>query len=102
MACEIGATKLAAELLGSPWILHDFSPWHMTEPTGVLMWTLREQPSRRAQSPYTTDCYVDRLANQWIVLVIRGPETVTCETWDSEENAAHRARELHAILQRNP
>jgi len=74
----------------------------MTEPTGVLMWTLREQPSRRAHSPYTTDCYVDRLANQWIVLVIRGPETVTCETWDSEENAAHRARELHTILQRNP
>ncbi len=67
-------------------------------PTGTLIWTLRDQPSRRTPTLYTTDCYLDRIADQWIVIVVCGPETVASEVWDSEERAAHRAMELHEAL----
>ena len=70
----------------------------MTEPTGTLMWTMHDQPSRRAPSAYSTDCYIVQLIDQWVVLVIRGPETVASEIWDSEANAELRASQLHAVF----
>lgn len=71
----------------------------MTEPAGNLIWTLHDRPSRRAPSAYATDCYIVRLMDQWVVLVIRGPETVSSEIWDSEEHAGVRATELRTAHQ---
>lgn len=73
----------------------------MVKPSGTRVWTCPDFPSRRAPSAYATDCYVDRLGKQWVVLVVRGPETVTSETWDSEANAARRATELLAAIEQS-
>jgi len=70
----------------------------MITPTGTLVWTLRDEPSRRTPSLYTTDCYVDQLADQWVVLVIRGDHTVLSETCPSREHALRRAGEARRIL----
>ena len=68
------------------------------ELTGTLLWTLRDRPARRTGSMYTTDCYVDHVGDEWVVIIVRGTNAVLSELCGSEDQAARRAAELREIL----
>lgn len=60
---------------------------------------MREVNARRATMA-AARCYVDRVADDWVVLVVQDHDTIASEMFRTRELALRRANELRAMMLR--